>query len=541
MNDQSQLLERYLAMLRENPNAEPPPELDTALATFARQMIQTPPASNALRARVWQQALESQAHPNGAAPKHDYFEKETYPMQTISIPKRRNATVGWSLLAVIAAVCAIVVWFFIQPPKSSVLSPANLQTLSATETWTITPSFTITASATATETLTITPSFTATLTPHALGGPIEIIPTYLTPPAIDAPIIEITPAAFGSIEGTIVDQLTGTNPASLYHFVAAGDGVVVISLSTKDLALVNLKSSVVHADNNGGSGGGGSGGGGSSNPLTMQSVGTHILVLPDDNVRIGVLSNTSYPGYSPDQAIDYTLDIRYTDVVDLGIKAFDGYTDNTLNDFNPLALYKFEANAGDVITIRATGVDGFDTGLELYDSTLNPVGDITTGFDENSGPGYDAEIYHQIMPSTGIYYVLVRPGSVGFGSYRLQLTRETVPSLNKGTQTAQFNQPFLPRFTFDGKKDQTVTVNVTLPQDALDYAVQNVEVTFEQDGKVIDIFKHDSSLQLTQTGVVLSANVTLQSDSPVFVSVNANGKLTRASQQQFHLEVSVAK
>src|SRR4051812_4643845 len=107
MNDQSQLLEHYLKMLRENPNAEPPPELDTSLANFARQMTQTPPANNALRARIWQQAVESQAHLNGAAPKDDYFEKETHPMQAIAIPKRRNTVISWPLLAVIAAVCVV--------------------------------------------------------------------------------------------------------------------------------------------------------------------------------------------------------------------------------------------------------------------------------------------------------------------------------------------------------------------------------------------------------------------------------------------------
>jgi len=76
MNDQSQLLERYLSLLRENPNAEPPPELDASLATFARQMMQTPAASAAQRSRIWQRALESQAHPNGTAPNDDRYGPE---------------------------------------------------------------------------------------------------------------------------------------------------------------------------------------------------------------------------------------------------------------------------------------------------------------------------------------------------------------------------------------------------------------------------------------------------------------------------------
>src|SRR5689334_7798903 len=152
MNDQSQLLERYLTMLRENPNAEPPPELDASLAQFARQMIQIPPATNALRARVWQPAIESQFHLNGSTPKHDYFDKEIHPMQTILIPKRRNTLISWPLLAVTAAICVIAIWFFLQPQKSNVLSPANLQTIQPTETATAiaSPTFTMTASATAT-------------------------------------------------------------------------------------------------------------------------------------------------------------------------------------------------------------------------------------------------------------------------------------------------------------------------------------------------------------------------------------------------------
>lgn len=435
MNDQSQLLERYLTMLRENPNAEPPSELDAALAQFARQMSQTPPASNALRARVWQKAIESQAYPNGTAPKHDYFDKEIHPMQTILIPKRRSALISWPLLAVTAAVCVMAIWFFLQPPKSNVLSPANLQTIQPTETATAiaSPTFTMTASATAT--LTITPSFTATSTPigESLGGTIQIPPTYETPPAPH--IIEITPASFGSVDGTITDQLTGENPVNGYHFVTTGDGVVAVSLSTNNLALLSLGSTVVHAGDEGGGGGGGP-----SNALTVQSVATHILVLPQDSVTVVVGANTNDPSYSPTNVIPYTLDIRYIEAIDLGPSAFEGYSENTLTDFNPVSLYKFQANAGDIVTIRATGVDGFDTGLDLYDAKMTPVKDLSQAmYDENGGPGYDAEIYRQPLPTTGVYYVLVRAGSVGFGSYRLQLTRETIPSLDDGSQTAKFN------------------------------------------------------------------------------------------------------
>jgi len=206
-----------------------------------------------------------------------------------------------------------------------------------------------------------------------------------------------------------------------------------------------------------------------------------------------------------------------------------------------LALYKFEANEGDMVTIRATGVDGFDTTLELYDSMFSPVGDITTAYDYDSGPGYDPEIYRHGLPTSGTYYVAVTPGSLGYGSYRLQLTRESAPSLDSGTQTARFNSPANPRFTFAGHKDQTVTVNVTLPEDALDYMVQSVDVTVEQDGKIVDVFNHSSALKLTQAGIVLSGNMTLPSDSPVYVQIIAIGKLIRPSQQQFHLEVSVAR
>ena len=84
-------------------------------------------------------------------------------------------------------------------------------------------------------------------------------------------------------------------------------------------------------------------------------------------------------------------------------------------------------------------------------------------------------------------------------------------------------------------------MTASLPEDSLDYAVQTVAFTVEQDGNVIDIFNHDSALKLTQAGIVLSAPVTLQSDSPVFVTLNATSRLTRPSQQQFHLEVSVVR
>jgi hypothetical protein len=268
---------------------------------------------------------------------------------------------------------------------------------------------------------------------------------------------------------------------------------------------------------------------------------THILVLPEDSVTVSARSNIYAQGYSPDEQIPYSLDIRYLDVIDLGSKAFTEIINGSLNDFNPLALYKFEANANDIVTIRATGEKGFDTTLELYDAALNPVGDITTAFDYDSGPGYDAEIYRHILPETGTYYVAVTPGSVGFGTYHLQLTHESVPSLDEGTQTARFNSPAVQQFMFTGHKGEAVAVNITLPADALDYMVQSVEVTVEQDGKPIDYFNHNSALKLTQAGSVLSGNLTLQSDSPVFLNVSASSKLIKPSSQEFHLEVAVVK
>ena len=39
----------------------------------------------------------------------------------------------------------------------------------------------------------------------------------------------------------------------------------------------------------------------------------------------------------------------------------------------------------------------------------------------------------------------------------------------------------------------------------------------------------------------LAAPVTLQSDSPVYVQVNASARLTRPSQENFHLEVSATR
>src|SRR4051812_8399567 len=111
MNDQTVLLERYLSMLRENPQAEPPPELDASLAAFARQMLQSLAATNATRSRIWREVIENQPHANGKVPKHDYFVKEIYPMQTISIPKRQNLAVSWPLLTVMAAVCVIAILF----------------------------------------------------------------------------------------------------------------------------------------------------------------------------------------------------------------------------------------------------------------------------------------------------------------------------------------------------------------------------------------------------------------------------------------------
>ncbi len=347
--------------------------------------------------------------------------------------------------------------------------------------------------------------------------------------------IQIVPGHANTDDGLSTGTLSGSNPVMSYQFTAETEGVVVLTIASSQLELVNLEHTVIHASMSGGGGGGGS-----VNPLVMQSIMTHFLVVPGDTVIAHVRVNTDYAGYSPEQQIPYELDIRLLDVVPLNQEPFNAAVDGTLNDFNPMALYSFEAAAGDRVTIKATGVDGFDSSLKLYDATFNPVGDISVAFDDNSGAGYDPEINQIMLPTNGRYYVLVTIGGGGYGAFKLELTKAEIPSLGTGTQEARFNSSLQPQFMFEGKAGQATTVNITLPEDASDYRVEFIDVHVYQNGALVEMLNH-STVSQPVNGLVLSANIVPPADGEVVVEIASNGKLTRPSQQVFRLEVALGE
>ncbi len=549
------LLEQYLRALRQNPNAQPPPELAHDLAAFARQLVHTsarPPQG--ARSRVWRRALLAQRQ-NGTPPQPS----KEYTMTTHTATTTRPRT-GYLLVAAVGILLIGFVALFannLRRPMSEI--PLNAAQSGATAT--MTP--TVTASATHTTTPTVTASATFSPTPLPINTPTHapfdasnmatmVSPDIVTQPLILPPtavpimaitpaeFIDITPYAFGAPDnqGQYSSAITSQTAAIAYRFTADRDGMVFAELKSSDMTLVGMSFAVTSADNSGGSGGGGGGSMGGSSILLVQGQTLTFGVRAGDQVEIIVGSNFGYT----DIALPYTLRVILNDVIDLGAKPFEGVSENQLNGFsNPLAVYRFEAEAGEIVTIRATGVDEFDTSLDLLDSTMIPLPDFSRTSDQDSGPGYDAEIYRYALPYSGVYHVMVRPGSQGYGGFRLEISALERPSLDDGTQTIRLNTPRPTELSFIGRAGETVTINLRLPQDARDYTVDTASLVVRQGDFAIAVYELQAAMPIPESGVFLSGTVTLTADTVYIVRVSAHGVLSAPSDQAFKLEVSLAR
>jgi hypothetical protein len=558
MNTPADLLEAYLRALRHDPHAPPPAALDAELARFARLLVQTrAQAGDGARSRVWQRARLAQ-HRNGTPP--PAWKEQSMTTYTASQSKTRT---GYLLVAAVG----ILMFGFIALLANSLRTPPTETSLiaaqqgEATETATATATHTMTPTTTATMTATATPFATATFaaiptlfdTSSMVPGDLMLtlyptsvmVPGVILPPTAvpilaipPADTIDILPYSFGAPDdqGQYSSAITPEAAALAYRFTADRDGMVFAELKSGDMSLVGMSFSVTRADLGGGGGGGGSMG--TPSVLLVQGQTLTFGVTAGDEVQIVVGSSFGYT----DRALPYTLRVVLNEVIDLGANTLEGSSENRLDGFsNPVALYRFEAEAGESVTIRAAGMDGFDTRLELLDSTMIPLPDISRSIDDDSGPGYDAEIYRYTLPYTGVYYVVVRAGSFGYGSYRLEMSALERPSLDEGVQVVRFNTQDPPELRFSGRAGETVTINLRVPQDARDYRVDTVSLVVLQGDFAIAVYDLQAAMPIPESGVILSGTVILTADTVYTVRVSANGVLTAPSTQDFKLEVSLER
>jgi hypothetical protein len=92
-----------------------------------------------------------------------------------------------------------------------------------------------------------------------------------------------------------------------------------------------------------------------------------------------------------------------------------------------------------------------------------------------------------------------------------------------------------------GSAGETVTINLHLPDGARDFSVDTASLVVLQGDLAIAVYDLQAAMPVPDSGVILTANVTLPADGEYIVRVSANGILTQPSLQEFVLEVSLAR
>lgn len=239
MNDpkQAELLEQFLALLRANAHAAPPPGLDPEIAAFARKLMVHPAPDAALRARVWQRALTAaqvdeskRVRLNGHRQDTLMPLKEHNPMIAAhATPSRKSSTPWFTLIAAALAVTIFGFYLFNLRPdgqrdpgaavvqqSSETPTPAVTETLvpTASPTWTPTP---LPAAASPT----LVPANVAVPVPvNSAGGPWH-------------PFVFDTNGAVRLDAGSVISgQLSQASPIAGYTFTAPTDGPFTVYVIT---------------------------------------------------------------------------------------------------------------------------------------------------------------------------------------------------------------------------------------------------------------------------------------------------------------------
>jgi hypothetical protein len=237
----------------------------------------------------------------------------------------------------------------------------------------------------------------------------------------------------------IEDELTLDEPSKDYVFTGQAGDVIVATESSDDFDsyLHLLDSSGTELTYN-------DDGGGNLNsligPYTLPTTGTYTL-------RAGSLSS--------DSEGSFTLTLNKTEMT---AAEYDEPIEATFTPSDQAKYFTFEGTQGDLVTISVNSNGAINTSL-----TLNDTSNYQITSDDDSGPGLDPEIYHQLLSSTGTYTVVVRPVTAGSGAITLTISRTPPPSLDDGPQTIAFTESQTSgAITFTGEAGETVRVNLHL-------------------------------------------------------------------------------
>jgi hypothetical protein len=150
---------------------------------------------------------------------------------------------------------------------------------------------------------------------------------------------------------------------------------------------------------------------------------------------------------------NFTLRVDRAQVTDM---SYGDSVEVTFTEVDRLFYFSFDAAAGDVVTIGASSDGALDTRLQLNDAFNYMIAS-----DEDSGSGFDPEIYNYVLSFGDTYMVLLEAPFGGEGAVTVTLSRSELPRLDEGTQFLSFSaNRTTTSAVFDGVAGETVTVTL---------------------------------------------------------------------------------
>ncbi len=190
--------------------------------------------------------------------------------------------------------------------------------------------------------------------------------------------------------------------------------------------------------------------------------------------------------------------------------AYGDTVEATFSRAVPLRLFTFDGQNGDLVSAWAESGGTLDTTLALIDTSNNNMFSV----DDDSGGGLDPEISQQVLFRDDMYYILLRPYSIGdVGSARLTLMREAVASLDTGAQ----------QVLLDSKVRQSVLLFTGVANERVRLTLIRVRARIPLNGQVIsanlNVIQGDQSVASTnlQGGDTLVIEFVVPADGEVRV------------------------
>ncbi|MFN8564099.1 MAG: PPC domain-containing protein [Anaerolineae bacterium] len=233
------------------------------------------------------------------------------------------------------------------------------------------------------------------------------------------------------------DELTTSETSKDYVFTGQEGDVIIITESSDafDSYLYLLDSNgsqLMTNDDSGGSLNSAIG------PYTLPATGSY-------TIRASSL-NGDTPG-------SFTLTLNKTEVAPI---SYGDSVELSLTPSDQAMYFTFEGTSGDMVSVSADSDGTIDTSLTLNDPYNSQI--VT---DEDSGSGFDPEIYQQVLSTSGTYTIVLQAVNPGTGKVTLTLKNTPPPSLDEGVQTVSFSDSQYTRaVTFTAQAGETVRLNL---------------------------------------------------------------------------------